>query len=187
MIALQKLLKMFFISSKNLFWFSRYSNFCNFPLPFHNFQIQKDKWKWYNLWCHELHSGHFPLSKGRRGWGSRENFKKGGGLKIFWIKGGAFPEWGGWKFQGRGRRVGFLDIIFHPFQILFLVSLNRWLFFGFYLCFLRSKWGIWYIALMSHPLSLHSILFSSTYNVIFIKFGCLPFLFIFIQYSVLIL
>ena len=26
---------------------------------------------------------------------------------------------------GRGRGVGFLDIIFHPFQILFLVSLNR--------------------------------------------------------------
>ena len=29
-------------------------------------------------------------------------------------------------------------------------------FFGFFLCFLRSKWGIWYIALMSLPLSLHS-------------------------------
>ena len=23
-------------------------------LPFHTFQIQKDKWKWNNLWCHEL-------------------------------------------------------------------------------------------------------------------------------------
>ena len=30
MIALQKLWKMFFISSKKLFSFSRYSNFCNF-------------------------------------------------------------------------------------------------------------------------------------------------------------
>ena len=35
MIGLQKLWKMFFISSKKLFSFSRYSNFCNFPLPFH--------------------------------------------------------------------------------------------------------------------------------------------------------
>ena len=42
--------------------------------------------------------------------------KRGGGVKNFWIKGGAFPERGGG---------GFLDIIFHPFQILFLVSLNR--------------------------------------------------------------
>ena len=31
-IALQKLWKMFFISSKKLFWFSRYSNFCIFVL-----------------------------------------------------------------------------------------------------------------------------------------------------------
>ena len=30
MTALQNLRKMFFISSKKLFWFSRYSNFCNF-------------------------------------------------------------------------------------------------------------------------------------------------------------
>ena len=54
MIALRKLWKILFISSKKLFWFSRYSNFCNFSLPFHTFQIQKDKWKWNNLWCHEL-------------------------------------------------------------------------------------------------------------------------------------
>ena len=119
-IALQKLWKMFFISSKKLFSFSRYSNFyisifpsfslsvialgvdptyilklmsaifyqifissqndshlktmknvflfhlksssCSrdiqifviFSFPFHTFQIQKDKWKWNNLWCHEL-------------------------------------------------------------------------------------------------------------------------------------
>ena len=46
-IALQKLWKMLFISSKKLFSFSRYSNVCNFP--FHAFQIQKDKWKWNNL------------------------------------------------------------------------------------------------------------------------------------------
>ena len=32
-IALQKLLKMFFISSKKLFSFSRYSNFCIFVFP----------------------------------------------------------------------------------------------------------------------------------------------------------
>ena len=54
MIALQKLWKVFFISSKKLFSFSRYSNFCNFSLPFHNFQLQKDRWKWNKLWCHKL-------------------------------------------------------------------------------------------------------------------------------------
>ena len=54
MIALQKLWEMFFISSKKLCSFLRYSNFCNFSLPFHTFQIQKDKCKWNNLWCHEL-------------------------------------------------------------------------------------------------------------------------------------
>ena len=53
MIALKKLWKMFFISSKKLFLLSRYLNFCVFSLPFHTFQIQKVKWKWNNL-CHEL-------------------------------------------------------------------------------------------------------------------------------------
>ena len=28
--------------------------FVIFPLPFHTFQIQKNKWKWNNLRCHEL-------------------------------------------------------------------------------------------------------------------------------------
>ena len=37
------------ISSKKLFPFSRYLNFCVFSLPFHTFQIQKFKWKWNNL------------------------------------------------------------------------------------------------------------------------------------------
>ena len=32
-----------------IFSFSRYSNFCDFYLPFHTFQIQKHKWKWNNL------------------------------------------------------------------------------------------------------------------------------------------
>ena len=40
MIALQKRWKMFFISSKKLFSFTRYSDFCNFS-SFHTFQIQK--------------------------------------------------------------------------------------------------------------------------------------------------
>ena len=31
-----------------------YQTFVIFPLPFHTFQIQKNKWKWNNLWCHEL-------------------------------------------------------------------------------------------------------------------------------------
>ena len=41
MIGLQKLWKMCFISSKKLFSFSRYSDFCNF-FPFHTFQIQME-------------------------------------------------------------------------------------------------------------------------------------------------
>ena len=47
---------------KNVFLFHLKSSFCSwdiqifviFPLPFHTFQIQKNKWKWNNLWCHEL-------------------------------------------------------------------------------------------------------------------------------------
>ena len=30
--------------------------FVIFFLPFHAFQIRKDKWKWSNLWCHKLTS-----------------------------------------------------------------------------------------------------------------------------------
>ena len=41
-----KTMKDVFISSKKLFSFLRYSNFCNFP---HTFQIQKDKWKWNDI------------------------------------------------------------------------------------------------------------------------------------------
>ena len=45
----------YIITLKKLFLFSRYSNFCDFfPLLFRTFQIQKDKWKWNNLLCHEL-------------------------------------------------------------------------------------------------------------------------------------
>ena len=49
MKVLQKLWKMFFISLKKLYLFSRYSNFCNFLLPIHTFQIKKDKGKWNNV------------------------------------------------------------------------------------------------------------------------------------------
>ena len=42
MIALQKLWKMFFISSKNLFSLSRYSSFCNFSSSFPKFPEAKD-------------------------------------------------------------------------------------------------------------------------------------------------
>ena len=41
MIGLQKLWKMFFISSKKLFLFSRYSNFCNFFPSFPHFPDSK--------------------------------------------------------------------------------------------------------------------------------------------------
>ena len=51
---------------------------------------------------------------------------RGEGSKISGLKGGgAFPEGGGVKTSRWEGEVGFLDIIFHPFQILLLVSLNR--------------------------------------------------------------
>ena len=47
---------------ENVFLFHLKSSFCSqdiqlfviFSLPFHTYQIQKDKWKWNNLWCHQL-------------------------------------------------------------------------------------------------------------------------------------
>ena len=42
MIALQKLWKMFFISSKKLFSFSRYSSFCNFSSSLPHFPDSKE-------------------------------------------------------------------------------------------------------------------------------------------------
>ena len=51
MIALQKLRKMFFISSKKLFSFSRYLNFCNFFSSFPHFPDSKEQMK---MECHEL-------------------------------------------------------------------------------------------------------------------------------------
>ena len=60
MIAFQKLWKMFFISSKKFFSFSRYLNFFIFSLPFYTFQIEKDKWKWNNL-CHVLACINLPM------------------------------------------------------------------------------------------------------------------------------
>ena len=35
--------------------------FAIFPLLFHTFQIQKDKWKWNDLWCHELTCINFQM------------------------------------------------------------------------------------------------------------------------------
>ena len=58
MIALQKLWKMLFISSKKLFSFSRYSNFCISVLPsFSNcrpllWRMMEDKSQ--SSWCHQL-------------------------------------------------------------------------------------------------------------------------------------
>ena len=47
---------------KDIFKFHWKGSFCSWDIqifvifspPFHTFQIQKDKWKWQNLWCHEL-------------------------------------------------------------------------------------------------------------------------------------
>ena len=94
------------------------------------------------------------------------------GWKISGLKGEGFS----WKRRVQISRGG-AWIPGHniPFISNFIFSFSQQMTFWFCLCFLRSKWGIWYIALMSLPLSLHSILFSSIHSVIFIKFGCLPF------------
>ena len=54
MIALQNLYKCFLFHWKSSFRSQDIQIFVIFSLHFHTFQIQKDKWKWNNLWCHEL-------------------------------------------------------------------------------------------------------------------------------------
>ena len=46
--------KCFLFHLKSLFRSWDIQIFVIFPLPFHTFQIQKNKWKWSNFWCHEL-------------------------------------------------------------------------------------------------------------------------------------
>ena len=53
-IVLQKLWKVFLFHLKSSFHSQDFQIFLIFSLSFHNFQIQKDKWKINNLWCHEL-------------------------------------------------------------------------------------------------------------------------------------
>ena len=92
--ALQKLWKMLFTTSKNLFSFSKYSNLRNFSFPFHTFQIQKDKWKWKNLCCGEstwINKGKFWNLKNRfvlfhQTWSSNTSLRK----RFFWT---AFVTW----------------------------------------------------------------------------------------------
>ena len=57
MIALQKLWKMFFISSKKLFLFSRYSNFCVFVHFL--FDIFRRKWHWNLFIDREINKEYF--------------------------------------------------------------------------------------------------------------------------------
>ena len=55
MIALQKRFeKCFSFHLKSFFHSWDIQIFVIFPLPFYTFEIQKNKWKWNNLWCHEL-------------------------------------------------------------------------------------------------------------------------------------
>ena len=58
-IAIQKLWKMFFISSKKLFSFSRYSNFCIFAFPsffplLSAIALEVDSRKILKFWRHQL-------------------------------------------------------------------------------------------------------------------------------------
>ena len=54
MIAYKNYKKCFLFHWKSSFLFWDIQIFTIFTLPFHNFQIQKDKRKWDNLWCDEL-------------------------------------------------------------------------------------------------------------------------------------
>ena len=49
-----KTVKWFLFHLKGFFRSRDIQIFLIFPLPFHTFQIQKNKFKWNNLWCHEL-------------------------------------------------------------------------------------------------------------------------------------
>ena len=51
--------------------------FVIFSLPFHNFQVQKDRWKWNDLWCHKLDW----VRKKKRSW-LFQGFKAQGSFKI---------------------------------------------------------------------------------------------------------
>ena len=46
--------KCFLFHLKSSFYSRDIQFFLIFPLLFHTFQMQKDKWKWNNFWCHEL-------------------------------------------------------------------------------------------------------------------------------------
>ena len=46
--------KCFFFHLKSSFFSQDIQIFVLFCLPFHTFLIQKGKWKWNNLWCHEM-------------------------------------------------------------------------------------------------------------------------------------
>ena len=54
MITLWKHEKHFLFHLKSYFRSRDIQMFVTFSLPFHTFQIQKDKWKWNNLWCNEF-------------------------------------------------------------------------------------------------------------------------------------
>ena len=53
MIALEIFFKNFFYCVKKAFRSQDIQFLVIFPLPFNNFQIQMDKWKWNDLRCHE--------------------------------------------------------------------------------------------------------------------------------------
>ena len=49
-----QIIKCFLFHLKSSFRSQDIHIFVVFSLPFHTFQIQKNKWKWNDLWCHEL-------------------------------------------------------------------------------------------------------------------------------------
>ena len=53
--------KCFLFHLKSFFSSQDIQFFVILPLPFHNFQIQKGKYKWNNLWCHELTCINFQM------------------------------------------------------------------------------------------------------------------------------
>ena len=91
-----KLWKVFFISSKKLFSFSRYSHFCIFRPSFQHFPGTNDKCKGDNLWCHELNFqknflhamdvlGYLPKSRRDMGLAFDVHFLHDFSIKMFFI------------------------------------------------------------------------------------------------------
>ena len=98
----------FYFLTKYIYLFTKWWP-CNFFLRFHNFQIQKDRRKWTDLWYHEL-TQYQPVPAAPpfcRGDNFQPQILKRGEQKKKWVPGGLteFLPWifhWGWRGNGGG-------------------------------------------------------------------------------------